>query len=69
MSVSHCMDRVLDVARQPEGEWPASIERLPEGCGFADCGEPRSCRQRAREYLRVQWQVRRALERKGRAHG
>jgi hypothetical protein len=69
MSVSHCMNRTLDIARMPEADWPAQIAALPDTCAHADCGAPRSCRERAAEYLRMQWRVRRALEAKGKTRG
>ena len=57
MSVSHCMGQALAIARTPRESWAHQIEQLQVGCGFADCGEPRSCRERIREYLRMQWRM------------
>lgn len=69
MSISHCMKRTLDIARLPEGEWPNHITALPDACAHADCGVPRNCRQRAQEFLRTQWRIRRSLEAKGKGRG
>ena len=70
MSVSHCMHRVLDIARDtPEADWPSAIAALPAACERADCGAPRSCRDRAADYLRMQWRIRRRLEAKGARRG
>jgi len=63
------MKQSLDIARTPEGEWPASINALPETCAHSDCGAPRSCRARAADYLRTQWRIRRLLEAKGQRRG
>lgn len=69
MSISHCMHRVLDIARAPEAEWPAKIDDLPSECSRPDCGAPRNCRERAADYLRVQWRIRRRLDQKAVRHG
>ena len=60
MSVSHCMNRALEIARLPEADWPARIETLPDACAHSECGAPRSCRARAQDFLRMQWRIRRA---------
>lgn len=60
MSVSHCMDKALKIAQHPKEQWAGMIERLPDGCEHADCGEPRNCRERIREYMRMQWKIQRA---------
>ncbi|HEX5756882.1 MAG TPA: hypothetical protein VFY12_11095 [Arenimonas sp.] len=43
--------------------WKQQIEALPDACAHADCGAPRSCRQRIAEYLRMQWNIAKRLER------
>jgi hypothetical protein len=47
---------------QPDTKWAGLINKLPDSCAYADCGEPRSCQQRLREYLRVQWMINRNLK-------
>jgi len=64
MSVSHCMSRVLDIARLPQADWSARIAAIPEGCEHADCGAPRCCRERAADFLRMQWRIQRRLDAK-----
>lgn len=54
MSVSHCMGRALKIARLPVIRWPDEVAKLPETCAHADCGAPRSCRQRIGAYLEIQ---------------
>jgi len=51
------MHRALQIAATPIDGWGPQIERLPEGCAHADCGAPRSCRERIAEYLRMQWRI------------
>jgi hypothetical protein len=57
VSVSHCMHHALRIAAGPQSGWKAEIERLPDACAHADCGAPRSCRERISDYLRVQWRA------------
>ena len=64
MSVSHCMSRVLAIGVTRRDSWGDQIAALPDACVHADCGEPRSCRQRAADYLRVQYRVQQRAERK-----
>jgi len=65
MSVSYCMSLVLDIARLPEAQWAERIAAIPEGCEHDDCGAPRCCRERAAEFLRMQWRIQRRLDTKG----
>lgn len=65
MSVSHCMHRPLAIAELSEDQWPAQLEQIPQGCPHADCGAPRDCRERAAEYLRMQWRMKRHRESRG----
>lgn len=58
MSVSHCMHHALAIAAKPRAQWAEQIKALPDGCAHADCGAPRSCRQRITSYLRGQWHAR-----------
>lgn len=69
MSISHCMHAALDIARAPESEWPGRIAALNAECSRLDCGAPHSCRERAADYLRMQWRIRRRLEAKAVRHG
>lgn len=57
MSVGHCMDQALNIARLPVGDWAGAIERVRIDCPHADCGSPQSCRARVADYLRVQFRV------------
>lgn len=63
MSVSHCMHHATAIAALPLAEWGARIEALPDGCAHADCGAPRNCRERIREYLRMQVRTHQRRER------
>ncbi len=54
MSVSHCMGHALTIAAKPRAQWRDAILALPAGCDHSDCGQPRNCRQRITEYLRMQ---------------
>lgn len=58
MSVSHCMHHALHIAAQPRNQWASLIRVLPDTCTRADCGKPRSCRERVSEYMRMQWRMR-----------
>lgn len=51
MSVSHCMGHALLISKRPVSSWPVEIARLPDSCVHADCGAPKSCRQRCTAYL------------------
>lgn len=64
MSVSHCMGQVLAIGTTPRESWAGQIASLPDGCTHTDCGEPRSCRERAADYLRVQYRAQVRQERK-----
>lgn len=55
MSVSHCIHLAYPIAAMPLSEWAAAINALPTGCKHADCGPPRCCQTRIREYLRGQF--------------
>lgn len=57
MSVSHCMHRALEIAKMPRPECKAQIEALPVACAHSDCGQPKSCRERIADYLRMQWRM------------
>jgi len=57
VSVSCCMDRVLEVSRLPRNAWAAAIADIPDACERPECGAPKSCRQRAADYLRMQWRI------------
>ena len=57
MTTSHCMHRAMSIAKQPLKSWSALIEAIPETCEHDDCGNPRNCRQRIAEYLRMQWRM------------
>lgn len=59
MSVSHCMGRALDIAQKPLVEWAGAIAEVSDACPHPDCGEPRNCRERIADYLRVQYRIRR----------
>lgn len=41
----------------PPERWGVQIDALPTECPHADCGQPKNCQQRIREYLRVQWRL------------
>lgn len=58
MSVSHCMHHARRIVALPRDQWADQIAELPDGCEHADCGAPRNCRERIREYLRMQWRIR-----------
>lgn len=62
MSASRCMNHARRILELPEAEWPRQIDALPTVCPHADCGQPKSCQQRIREYMRVQWRLRRHHE-------
>ena len=64
MSVSHCMHKALDIAKRPRAEWSGMIDKLPTNCEHADCGEPRNCQQRIREYMRMQWKIQNRREKR-----
>lgn len=64
MSVSHCMGKVLAIGATPRYSWADQIAALPDTCAHADCGKPRSCRQRAADFLRVQYRAQVRQERK-----
>jgi hypothetical protein len=57
MSASWCMHHALEIAKRPRAQWADAIKRIPTGCKHADCGEPRCCRTRNSEYLRMQWRI------------
>lgn len=62
MSIGHCMDQALSIARLPRDSWAAEIQKLPAACMHADCGQPRSCRERIADYLRVQYRMQASRE-------
>jgi hypothetical protein len=62
MTINHCMHHARRIMAQPDTKWAGLINKLPDSCAYADCGEPRSCQQRLREYLRVQWMINRNLK-------
>jgi hypothetical protein len=49
-----CLHHATEIARTPLADWKAAIESLPTKCPHTDCGEPKNCQLRNREYLRVQ---------------
>lgn len=55
MSVGHCWHLADEIGRLPLSQWAERVKAIPEGCEHADCGEPRNCREKVREYMRVQW--------------
>lgn len=59
MSVSHCMHLALEIAAGPDEGWGDAIQQIPERCPHPDCGEPRNCRERVADYLRMQYRVKR----------
>jgi hypothetical protein len=63
VSTGHCLHHATAIALLPREAWAGAIEQLPDACDYADCGAPRSCRQRNAEYLRVQWKIQGRLER------
>lgn len=67
MSVSHCMHKALAIAETPLESWSGAIAQLPDACEHADCGQPRSCRARIADYLRVQYRAQRRRQKRGRA--
>lgn len=58
MSISNCLDHAMRIQRLPREQWRAELDALPERCTHPDdCGEPRNCRQRNREFLRAQVEI------------
>ena len=51
------MHHALAIAATPEAGWKDKIDQVPTGCEHADCGQPRDCRQRVAEYLRMQYRT------------
>ena len=59
MSVSRCLLPVAErAARTPRVEWKTQIEALPANCPHPDiCTGGVGCRERAADYLRVQFKA------------
>lgn len=59
MSVSRCLLPVaLNAARTPRAQWKAQIDALPVACQHPDvCSGGVGCRERAADYLRVQFKA------------
>jgi hypothetical protein len=55
------MHHAMTIGRAPMESWAARIAELPEQCAHADCGAPRSCRERIKDYMRDQWRIRKQL--------
>jgi len=66
MSAARCMHHALRIARGHRESWKHQIEQLPEACPHEDCGQPKSCRARVADYLRMQWRM---AERRGNKGG
>lgn len=63
MSISWCLDHAFRIQRLPRAEWAAELAKLPVGCDRPDCGVPRSCQQRNRQFLRDQVEIARRVKR------
>lgn len=57
MSASRCMHNARRIMEAPPEQWGGLIDKLPTVCPHTDCGEPKNCQQRNREYLRVQYRL------------
>lgn len=67
MSASRCMHHARRIQQSPPADWGRLIDSLPTACPHADCGQPKNCQQRIREYLRMQYRITAALEARQRA--
>ena len=67
MSVSYCLHHALAIAKTPADTWGDQIKQIPECCEHSDCGEPRNCRERNAEYLRMQYRINRSRVERPRA--
>lgn len=57
MSISRCMGAALRIAQRPRDTWAAAIDQIPERCPSSDCTGKEGCRERVRDYLRVQYRM------------
>lgn len=57
MSLGHCYHHTRRIGKLPHTAWAGEIAKLPDSCTHTDCGDPKNCRQRISEYMRVQWQI------------
>ena len=64
MSASRCMHHASRIIDSTDRErWGDEIDKLPTECPHTDCGQPKNCRERIREYLRVQYRLSKHAER------
>ncbi len=57
MSASRCMHNARRIMDAPLDQWGAQIGQLPTVCPHTDCGEPKNCQLRLRDYLRMQYRL------------
>lgn len=60
MSIGYCWHEADRIGRLPLSQWAAEVKAITEVCTHADCGEPRNCRAKVAEYMRVQYACARA---------
>lgn len=68
VSAGYCWDQAVQIAQGARDTWAAQIDALPTTCQRADCGMPKNCRAKVAEYLRMQYRMAVARDRRG-GHG
>ena len=51
------MHHAMAIAQQPRDSWGPATDTLPTVCPHADCTDARGCRERVRDYLRIQYRM------------
>lgn len=65
MGVSRCITKAIEIGRRPKAEWKDAIEQLPAECPSAGfCTGGIGCRERIADYLRMQWNMLAAREKR-----
>lgn len=65
MSLSHCLgDATRELGDRPLDQWGKYIDSLPEACPHTNCTPGTGCHACVREYARMQWRIRRELDRR-----
>lgn len=65
MTISRCLTQAQAIAANPVSEWKRLIAELPTECAHDDCSKPRNCQKTTREWLEMQYKIRRV---KGDSH-
>ena len=60
--ISRCLTQAQVIASSPVSEWKQLIAKLPTECPHADCSQPRNCQKTTRDWLQMQYKIRRAKQ-------